>query len=338
MCISNDYTCDFLPPFVAFSIAGGLLLIQIVSICLEKETKWSVLCQTTIGQMLEEPSIHYLAFLSFQVMLPALYIACLQYNFMMTVYIMVPVSLILALPQWGHNLRFKAMDPFSKTNEKKDGKDGFEVNPDEKIATEIERKKHSLKFKPRTVYLDFGIPIYHVVIVFILQILLLAIYGAGVLEPGRPRFDKVRTYFMFWIGAISKGIYYMLYRVYVNSDSYENDEDIWQQTLFLGRGAKHQFILPKEREKRKYKITTFEWHLRHAMSYFINAFGYMYIFHFLLFISLGNSPLQDFVLNFVEVKFVFEIDNYSTWGLDKEVEIQVLKEGQIPKSGMSEDV
>mmetsp|Transcript_7893 Transcript_7893/g.9845 ORF Transcript_7893/g.9845 Transcript_7893/m.9845 type:complete len:164 (+) Transcript_7893:131-622(+) len=114
---------------------------------------------------------------------------------------------------------------------------------------------------------------------------------------------------------------------------------IFGSRLFFSEGGQSiNLFYQKKEKKRKYKITTFEWHLRHAMSYFINAFGYMYIFHFLLFISLGNSPLQDFVLNFVEVKFVFEIDNYSTWGLDKEVEIQVLKEGQIPKSGMSEDV
>ena len=49
----------------------------------------------------------------------------------------------------------------------------------------------------------------------------------------------------------------------------------------------------------------------------------MYVFHFLLFISLPSSPLQEFVLNFLEVIFV-----YSTWNAENEIEIELLVEDQ----------
>lgn len=333
MCECNDYTCDFFSPLVTLYVAGAMLLLVIgitiyltMTSSMEDNAKIDILLKGTFGQELDIPSkALYMIFLSSQFMVPAIYLAGLQYNFNWTLWVVAPVSLLLSLPKMGHNPFLRKIDP---RKEDKLKKDDFEDDGDERSAEIIGQKIHSLKFKPRSVYLDFGIPFYHVALVFTLQVMLLSIYGFGILEQGRPCFASAQTYITYWIGALSKGIYYLLYKVHHDKDSYKEDEELWQQTLFLAKKAKHRFILPKEREKSSYKIIPLEWHLRHAMSYFINSFSYMYVFHFLLFISLAISPPQDFVLNFVEVIFVFGIDNYSTWNAEKEIEIELLVEDQ----------
>ena len=61
------------------------------------------------------------------------------------------------------------------------------------------------------------------------------------------------------------------------------------------------------------------WKIRHWMSVFINGYLRMAIFFFMT-IQVSQSPKSmDFVLNLVAAVFIFEIDDYGTWGGDKPV-------------------
>ena len=88
MCECNDYTCDFFSPLVTLYVAGAMLLLVIgitiyltMTSSMEDNAKIDILLKGIFGQELDIPSkALYMIFLSFQFMIPAIYLAGLQYN------------------------------------------------------------------------------------------------------------------------------------------------------------------------------------------------------------------------------------------------------------------
>jgi len=181
-------------------------------------------------------------------------------------------------------------------------------------------------FTPRNVYQDFSASRIHVSLVFILQLGLFMIYFFSAYNEGTPCFNHWEAYLLMWLSIFLRAIYSGIDAIY-RSQKYLEDVSLWNKigdTIWYNcQDNDTCFVTSLSRDKNEddvleRRITKWEWQIRHFMEIFVNSFMDIFL-SLVVIVQATNGDWKDFVFNFVAVRFILELDDYSTWNVDNNV-------------------